>query len=71
MFSTIFLRRLYIMEKIIKDVIKDISEIIKFDSSQKPAEKNAPFGEGARKSLDYFLNLAKSFGFETNDYDGY
>lgn len=71
MFSTIFLRRLYIMEKIIKDVIKDISEIIKFDSSQKPAEKNAPFGAGARKSLDYFLNLAKSFGFEANDYDGY
>lgn len=59
------------MEKIIKEIINDISGIIKFDSSQKPAQKNAPFGEGARKALDYFLSLAKSFGFETNDYDGY
>jgi len=59
------------MENAVKDIIKDISEIIKFDSSQKPAEKNAPFGKGARQSLDYFLNLAKSFGFETHDYDGY
>lgn len=59
------------MEKIISDIINDISAIIKFDSSQKPALENAPFGEGARKSLDYFLNLAKSFGFETNDYGGY
>lgn len=59
------------MQKIIKDIIGDISGIIKFDSSQKPARKNAPFGLGARQSLDYFLNLAKSFGFETKDYDGY
>lgn len=59
------------MEKIISDIINDISAIIKFDSSQKPALENAPFGEGARKSLDYFLNLAKSFGFETHDYGGY
>ncbi len=59
------------MDNIIKSAIKDISEIIKFDSSQQPAQKNAPFGLGARQSLDYFLNLAKSFGFETRDYDGY
>lgn len=59
------------MEKILKDIIKDISGIIKFDSSQKPAEANAPFGKGARQSLDYFLKLASSLGFETRDYDGY
>ena len=59
------------MEKVIEDIISDISGIVKFDSSQSTAEKNAPFGIGVRKSLDYFLNLAKSMGFETKDYDGY
>lgn len=54
-----------------KKIIESISEILKFDSSLRPADKNAPFGIGARLSLDYFLNLAKSFGFETHDYDGY
>ncbi len=59
------------MDGIIKNIIEDISGIIKFDSSQKPAKENAPFGAGARGALDYFLSLAKSFGFETHDYDGY
>lgn len=59
------------MDGIIKNIIEDISGIIKFDSSQKPAEENAPFGAGARGALDYFLSLAKSFGFKTHDYDGY
>lgn len=59
------------MEKVIEDIINDISGIIKFDSSQSAAETGAPFGKGVRQALDYFLNLAKSFGFETNDYDGY
>lgn len=59
------------MTKEIEAIINDISQIIKFDSSQAAPAPRAPFGSGARKSLDYFLNLAKSFGLETNDYDGY
>ena len=55
----------------IEQIKKSISEIIKFDSAQTAPEKNAPFGAGARKSLDYFLNLASALGFETVDYDGY
>lgn len=53
------------------EIISSISEIIRFDSSQAEASEGAPFGEGARKSLDYFLRLARSLGFETADYDGY
>lgn len=59
------------MEKIIDNIIQSVSEIVKYDSSLAPAEENAPFGLGARQSLDYFLKLAASFGFETRDYDGY
>ena len=54
-----------------ENILKDLSQIIKFDSSQAPAEEGAPFGKGARLTLDYFLGLAASFGFETHDYDGY
>ncbi len=53
------------------EIIQKISEIIKFDSSQSAPESGAPFGKGAKAALTYFLNLAKSFGFETHDYEGY
>ena len=53
------------------EIVKSLSEIIKFDSSQTPAADGAPFGSGARQALDYFLSLAASFGFEVKDYDGY
>lgn len=69
-FDYIFNKAVF-MDGIIKNIIEDISGIIKFDSSQKPAKENAPFGAGARGALDYFLSLAKSFGFITHDYDGY
>ncbi len=59
------------MQYELTEIIQKISEIIKFDSSQSAPESGAPFGKGARASLDYFLNLAKSFGFETHDYRGY
>ena len=59
------------MQYELTEIIQKISEIIKFDSSQSTPESGAPFGKGARASLDYFLNLAKSFGFETHDYRGY
>lgn len=55
----------------INEIIENLSKIIKFDSSQKPAENGAPFGKGAKDALDFFLELASSFGFETKNYDGY
>lgn len=59
------------MQNYIPDIIKNISDIVKFDSSQAPAVEGKPFGEGAAKSLDYFLSLAEFFGFETKNYDNY
>lgn len=56
---------------IFEETVKSISEIIKFDSSKKPPEKNKPFGRETAECLEYFLNLAASFGFETKNYDNY
>lgn len=53
------------------DIIENISQIIKFPSYEQPATYGAPFGDGVKKALDYFLSLAESFGFETKNYDGY
>ncbi|MDE7329720.1 MAG: Sapep family Mn(2+)-dependent dipeptidase [Clostridia bacterium] len=50
---------------------KSISDIVKINSAQAEAETGAPFGNGAKDALDYFLNLASSFGFEVKNYDGY
>ncbi len=55
----------------LNDIIKNISQIIRFPSFEQPATEGAPFGEGAKKSLDYFLSLAEFLGFKTKNYDGY
>ncbi len=59
------------MKTVLNDIIGDISNLITFNSSQAPAQDGAPFGKGAKAALEYFLNLAASFGFETKNYDGY
>ena len=53
------------------DIVKNLSQIIKFNSSKSVPEEGAPFGSGAKKALDYFLSLAEFLGFKTKNYDGY
>ena len=55
----------------IKEIIKEISALVKFPSYQQPAIEGMPFGKDAYDCLEYFLALAKSFGFEVKNYDGY
>lgn len=71
MFLPIFLIRKKFMDFEINDIIKNISQILKFDSSLSEPQEGAPFGLGAKQSLDYFLSLANFMGFETVNYDGY
>ncbi len=53
------------------DCIQSIREIVRIDSSQAAALPGMPFGKGVADCLEYFLKLAQSFGFETNNYDNY
>ncbi len=66
-----FLKKESAMDKLFDQAVNSISEIIKFDSSQKPPESNYPFGKETADCLNYFLTLASSFGFETKNYDNY
>lgn len=58
-------------EAMTENIRRYISELVQINSEQTAAKDGAPFGTGARKALDWFLNLAHSFGFETINYDGY
>ncbi len=59
------------MQPYFNDIVQSVSDIIKFDSSLKPAEGNYPFGKETADCLEFFLNLATEMGFETNNYDNY
>ncbi len=59
------------MENFLNDIIKNIQQIVHFDSAQQPALPDMPFGEGCANALRYYLDLAKFFGFETKNYDNY
>ena len=53
------------------DIVKNLSQLLKFDSSQQEATEGKPFGEGCAKCLDYFLTLASFLGFKVKNYDNY
>ena len=59
------------MEKYFNDVVQSTADILKFDSSLKPAEDGCPFGKETADCLQFFLSLAQQFGFETHNYDNY
>lgn len=51
--------------------IKTLSDLIAFKTVQGAPSENAPFGIENKNALDYTLSLAKEFGFETINYNGY
>lgn len=59
------------MNEYFNDIVKNLSQLIRFNSAQAPAEEGKPFGDGAAKCLEYFLALADFMGFETKNYDNY
>ena len=59
------------MKKYFNDIVASTVEILKFDSSLKPAEEDCPFGKETAACLRFFLNLAAEMGFETYNYDNY
>ena len=64
----------HVMDKYFDEIVASTVDILKFDSSLKPAageNGEYPFGKETADCLQFFLDLAKSFGFETKNYDNY
>lgn len=51
--------------------IQDLKKLISFKSVCSAPQPDAPFGKDVKDCLCYFLDLAKSMGFETVNYDNY
>ncbi len=54
-----------------QEFLDDICELCRINSEKLPAEEGMPYGPGAAECLDTALDMAESYGFETQDYDGY
>lgn len=52
-------------------MVESLQKVISFNTEKGKASDNAPFGAEIKACLDYTLNLAKSFGLDTYDCDGY
>lgn len=50
-------------------LISNMQDLLRIDSVliENPNSKDAPFGEGIRKSLDFLLELGKKYGFKTKN----
>lgn len=59
------------VERYFDEIVRSIQESVAFDSSQKPAGGNFPFGKETADCLNHFLSLAEKMGFETHNYDNY
>ncbi len=59
------------MQNYFNDIVKNLSDLIKFNSSKQPEKAGRPFGDGCADCLDFFLKLAQSMGFETVNYENY
>lgn len=54
-----------------RNIKQSIKELCAIESVQTSAEGAKPFGDGVFRALEYVLNLGKSLGFETVNYDNY
>lgn len=55
-----------------RDAIRaDLKKWIAVPSVLAPAEEGAPFGKEGKRMLDLALETARSYGFETREFDGY
>jgi succinyl-diaminopimelate desuccinylase len=71
MFFSLKYKKVNKMNTYFDDIVKNLSQIIKFNSAQAPAEDGKPFGDGAARCLQFYLSLAEFLGFETKNYDNY
>lgn len=55
----------------LNEIIKRIKEIVSIESVESEADTGKPFGSGVADALQYMLDLGKSMGFKTKNYDNY
>ena len=60
-----------ILEKQFDELVQALQKVISFNTEKGKAAKGAPFGKNVKACLDYTLELAKSFGLDVYDCDGY
>jgi len=51
--------------------IKDLEKLISFPSVKGKAEDGMPFGKDVFDAYKFMMDLARSFGFATTNYDNY
>jgi succinyl-diaminopimelate desuccinylase len=54
-----------------KPMVETLQELLRIESVKSEPVNGCPFGVGPSQALDYVLNLAKSYGFEIKNVDGY
>ncbi len=54
-----------------EEMIQSILELVRIDSVEGEASKDAPFGKGVKQALSKALEISKSLGFETVNLDNY
>lgn len=59
------------MNKYFEKAVEKTKELVQIKSVKEPPIDGMPFGKGVADALNYFLDLAKSLGFETVNYDNY
>ncbi len=69
---TVYVRRVNkVNMKYFSEYIDSLSKLISFNSIETEKKDNMPFGSEVYNALNYFLDLASSFGFKTVNYDNY
>lgn len=54
-----------------ESLIQDIMKLVSIDSVEAAPDAGMPFGAGAAKALDCFLETAESIGLKTENFDHY
>lgn len=53
------------------EIIRHIQELVRIKSVQEEPKEGKPFGEGPYMALEYVLELGKSMGFRSKNFEGY
>ena len=54
-----------------EEMIREIRNVVGFNTVESEAKPNAPFGQGCADCLDYVLELGEKMGFKTHNCDHY